>query len=93
MAEGRVRYSLHHLDLILGQAVEGVHQPVDVRIGDGDLLGEALLLLRGERAALVQFEHVLDQCYQLVVFLYVVGVVEVNRADGEFCDTYIGLYS
>ena len=49
----------HNLDLLLGQAVQLIHQAIDLPVRGLDLPCEAFLLLRGLGSTFVQLEHAL----------------------------------
>ena len=77
--------SLHNLDLLLGEAVEGVDELVELVVGGGDLALEHGLLVGGIGGgeSLVEVEHGLDQVHHLVVPGLVGGIGQTDREPFE----------
>ena len=63
---------LHDFDFLVGQAVDVIHQPVNLRVRDGDLAFKRGFLLRrlGSGHTFVQFYYMVDERHHLIVMIF-----------------------
>ena len=72
-------------DFVGGEVIEGVDEGINLLVGGGYLALEEGLFVAGLCCCetLIKFEHGLHESDHGIVLGYVVGVVEVNGADGK----------